>query len=94
MYSIADIASFGWVNSAYFSGINLSQFPNVEKWWERIMARPAVHEGLTIPKDNPLMNRGYLKKYKEDHEFKKAEDELKVALDKAKEQYGYKYSSP
>ena len=33
-YSIADIANFGWVNIAYFSGVDLSKFPNLEKWWK------------------------------------------------------------
>jgi len=41
-YSIADIANVSWVNVSYFAGVDLSKFPNLEKWWQRINDRPAV----------------------------------------------------
>lgn len=93
-YSIADIASFGWVNSAYAGGIDLSQFPNVEKWWERIFARPTVKKGLAVPREGPFGNTNFQRRLKEEPEFKTKEDELKQLGDKAKEQYNYKYASP
>lgn len=93
-YSIADIANFSWVNIAYFSGIDLSQFPNLEKWWKRIEERPAVQKGLNVPSEPKIVNSVYLRKLKEDPEFKKQNDEYKSLADKAKEQYNYKYSSP
>lgn len=93
-YSIADIANFSWVNVSYFAGVDLDQFPNLYKWWERINARPAVKKGLAIPNEPTITNEPYKKKIKEDAEYKKKEDELKDLANKAKQQYDYKYSSP
>jgi glutathione S-transferase len=93
-YSIADIASFGWVNICYFAGVDLKQFPNVEKWWERVSARPAVKKGIAVPSENQLGNAAYQRRLKEEPDFKAKEDELKDAGDKAKKQYDYKYASP
>jgi glutathione S-transferase len=93
-YSIADIANFGWVNGAYFSGVDLSKFPALEKWWERINARPTVQKGLSVPTPGKFGNAAYLKRLKEEPEFKENEDKLKNLLKKAQEQYDYKYASP
>ena len=53
-YSIADIATLGWVNALfefYAAGdvLGLSSFPNVQAWVGRGLARPAVQRGLRIP---------------------------------------------
>lgn len=93
-YSIADIANWGWVNVSYFSGVNLEQFPNLNAWWKRIEQRPAVQKGMAIPKPSQIANSAYLQKLKDDQEFKQKHDELTEHLNKAKEQYNYKYSSP
>jgi len=93
-YSIADIASFGWVNILRFSGVELDNFPNLLAWWERIVARPAVQKGLAIPQKGPFGNDSYLQRLKEDEEFAKSEKELKETIAAAKEKYGYKYTSP
>jgi len=93
-YSIVDIAIFAWVNVAYFSGLDLTKFTNVQSWWERIIARPAVKRGLTIPNESPIGNISYLEKLKTDDEFKKEHDELHKLLADAQKQYNYKYTSP
>ncbi|SMR50219.1 unnamed protein product [Zymoseptoria tritici ST99CH_3D1] len=93
-YSIADIANFSWVNVAYFAGVDLDQFPNLKKWWERINARPAVKKGVAIPNESTITNEAYQRRLKEEDGFKEKEDELKELGKKAKEQYDYKYSSP
>jgi glutathione S-transferase len=93
-YSIADIANFSWVNISYFSGVDLSKFPNVERWWERINARPAVQKGTSVPSASKIANAAYQRRLKEEPEFKAKEDELKQLANKAKEQYNYKYASP
>ncbi len=41
-YSIADMASVGWVKSYKNQGQDLEDFPNLKRWFETIMARPAV----------------------------------------------------
>jgi len=82
------------VNLSYFGGIDLSKFPNLEKWWKRIEERPAVRKGLAVPGESSLINTAYKKRLAEEPEFKEKEDKLREAGDKAKEQYGYKYASP
>jgi GST-like protein len=47
-YSIADMATFPWVNSRY-AGVSTEGFPNLERWLAEIAARPAVIKGLTMP---------------------------------------------
>jgi len=41
-YSIADMASVGWVRLAERMGQNLDDFPNLKRWFETIAARPAT----------------------------------------------------
>ena len=93
-YSIADIASFGWVNILNFSGVDIDQFPNLKKWWQRINERPAVQRGLAVPSKGTAGNDSYKQRLKEDFEFASKEKELRDAIGKAKEQYGYVYKSP
>jgi GST-like protein len=47
-YSIADMASFGWVKLAERMGQKLSDFPRLQRWFETIGARPAVKRALAI----------------------------------------------
>ncbi|KAJ4295057.1 hypothetical protein N0V90_007065 [Kalmusia sp. IMI 367209] len=93
-YSIADIASFGWVNGLRFAGVEIDDFPNVKAWWERILARPAVQKGLAVPSKSPFGNDTYLQRLKDDKEFAEKENTLKEQIQAAKDQYGYKYASP
>ena len=56
-YSIADIATLGWVNNliTFYEARKLVQFDryaNVAAWLERGLARPAVQRGLAIPASN------------------------------------------
>jgi GST-like protein len=41
-YSIADMAAYPWIVPHEEQGQNLRDFPNVERWFEAIAARPAV----------------------------------------------------
>ncbi|MGI9328275.1 MAG: glutathione S-transferase family protein [Pseudomonadales bacterium] len=58
-YSIADIASWTWVYCAEWTGIDLSETPNLSRWFDTLSSRPAVKAGLNIPEPfdiNELMN--------------------------------------
>jgi GST-like protein len=51
-YSIADIASFPWVNSGVKRGaFDLDETPAVKRWLEGVAARPGVERGLAIMAD-------------------------------------------
>jgi glutathione S-transferase len=93
-YSIADMCTYGWVNIAYFSGVDLAKFPNVEAWYARVGERPAVKKGMTVPCESTLGNVHHLQNIKDDAEYKKTYDEAMSHVDAAKKQYGYVYSSP
>lgn len=45
-YSIADMALYPWVATASFFGQDVSSFPRVAAWLDRIAARPAVQRGM------------------------------------------------
>lgn len=47
-YSIADIATWPWIASYERQGIDLKAFPNVERWFRTIEARPAVQRGIGL----------------------------------------------
>lgn len=93
-YTIADIANFSSANAASLGGIDLKQFPNVERWWAKINARPAVQRGTNIPNPPSSFNEGYRKQYSNDEEFRSKEDHLRELGKEAKEQSSYKYTSP
>lgn len=48
-YSIADVATFPWVARHEWQGVDLDAFPNVQRWYETIAARPAVQRGRQVP---------------------------------------------
>ncbi|MEO1747464.1 MAG: glutathione S-transferase N-terminal domain-containing protein [Pseudomonadota bacterium] len=50
-YSIADMASIGWVVPHERQGQDLNDFPNLKRWFEAMKARPAVEKGLAIGKE-------------------------------------------
>lgn len=45
-YSIADIATWPWVNAAERQRIDLASFPAVQSWFERIRSRPATERAM------------------------------------------------
>jgi len=47
-YSIADMACVGWVRSYEGQGQDLNDFPNLKRWFETLMARPAVQRGIAV----------------------------------------------
>ncbi len=48
-YSIADIATWPWISRYEWQQVTLSQFPNVQRWYQKIAKRPAVEKGYHIP---------------------------------------------
>jgi GST-like protein len=48
-YSIADIANFAWLRRPERQGVEIADYPHVERWRAAIAARPAVVRGLAVP---------------------------------------------
>lgn len=47
--SIADFAIIGWAWRHERHQVDLAQYPNVKRWYETMMARPAVAKGFAVP---------------------------------------------
>jgi len=54
-YSIADIAIYPWVHVRWLHEIDISEFPNVEHWYEELSARPAVIRGCELLKEQEVI---------------------------------------
>ncbi|WP_406853808.1 glutathione S-transferase N-terminal domain-containing protein [Alsobacter sp. KACC 23698] len=47
-YSIADMACIGWVRGWERQGQVMDDFPHLKRWFEAVMARPAVQRGVAV----------------------------------------------
>jgi len=47
--SIADFATLPWVFRFDWQEVDLADFPNVLRWYDNLMARPALARGMDIP---------------------------------------------
>jgi GSH-dependent disulfide-bond oxidoreductase len=50
-YTIADMATWPWIRSWKNQGVELSDFPAVKEWFEKIEVRPAVKRAVTVLAD-------------------------------------------
>lgn len=50
-YSIADIANFCWARTFNWSGVDISDLPNLQRWMDVIKQREAVQRGLQVPEE-------------------------------------------
>ena len=48
-YSIVDIATWPWISRFEFQQMNLSDYPNLKRWYLNIASRPAVRRGYGVP---------------------------------------------
>ena len=100
-YSIANISLVTAVNVSRFSSIDLRrQFPNLQAWLDRILARPAVRKGLAVPSGLMKVVNEALEGAVNGGDGEEAEGLRKVVEEgdrlvrEAKEKFGYVYSSP
>ncbi len=47
-YSIADIAIYPWLRAYKLQGQHLDDWPNIQRWYSEMRARPAVQKGLAV----------------------------------------------
>jgi GST-like protein len=50
-YSIADIATMPWLRYPERQGVDIAEYPAVQRWRDAILARPAVQRGLKLLAD-------------------------------------------
>ena len=50
-YSIADMACIGWVRSYENQSRRLEDFPHLKRWFDAVLARPAVQRGIAVGKE-------------------------------------------
>jgi GST-like protein len=50
-YTIADIAIYPWLVSHEKQGQNMEDFPNLNRWYEGVRARPAVQQAMEVGED-------------------------------------------
>ena len=49
-YSMVDIAVWPWISRFEWQTINMSDYPNIVRWYTTIAERPAVQSGYQVPK--------------------------------------------
>jgi GSH-dependent disulfide-bond oxidoreductase len=57
-YSIADIANWTWVRTHKWSGVEVDDLPNLQRWLKQIAARPAAQKGIVVPYEIKTMDHG------------------------------------
>jgi GST-like protein len=50
-FTIADIATWPWMINPERRGVDMALYPNVQRWFEEILARPGVQRGLQLLAD-------------------------------------------
>ena len=48
-YTIADIITYPWAARHDWHKVDLNEFPNVKRWYDKIGERPAVKKGMNVP---------------------------------------------
>jgi glutathione S-transferase len=62
--TIADISHYGWIEAAFWPGIEIDEFPELKAWEARMLARPGVAKGRDVPEPSKL--RGMSKEEREE----------------------------
>lgn len=57
--SIADIAALSWIVYGKYTGIDMDEFPAIQKWDEMLSARPGISKGFHVPRDLSFKKDGY-----------------------------------
>ena len=47
-YSIADMAVYPWLRPHKWQGQDISAWPNLQRWYNAVRARPGVQRGLAV----------------------------------------------
>lgn len=47
-YTIADMAIYPWLRAHKLQGQNIEDYPNIQRWYKQVRARPGVQRGLAV----------------------------------------------
>ncbi len=50
-FSIADIANWCWARTHAWSGVDVSDLPNLQRWLDQLEQRPGCQKGIAVPED-------------------------------------------
>lgn len=56
---IADIAALSWIIYGQYTGIDMDEFPAIQKWEQVLSARPGISRGFHVPKELAIKKDGY-----------------------------------
>jgi GST-like protein len=56
-YSIADMSVYPWLRPYKWQGQDIAAWPNVQRWYNAVRARPAVQRGLAVLSDTLETNK-------------------------------------
>jgi GST-like protein len=56
-YSIADMAVYPWLRPYKWQGQDIAAWPNLQRWYNAVRARPAVQHGLAVLQERLESNR-------------------------------------
>src|ERR1700733_10553904 len=56
-YSIADMAVYPWLRPHKWQGQDIAAWPNLQRWYDALRARPAAQRGLAVMADRLDTNR-------------------------------------
>jgi len=55
-YSIADMAVYPWLRPHKWQGQEISAWPNLQRWYNAVRARPGVQRGLSVMQERLAEN--------------------------------------
>ena len=50
-FSIADIANWCWARTHAWSGVDVGDLPNLQRWLDQLEQRPGCQKGIAVPED-------------------------------------------
>lgn len=56
-YSLADMATYPWIRPHKWQGQSLDDYPNIQRWYSTVRARPAVERAVDVMRDRLDRNR-------------------------------------